>query len=79
MIALTFFMFLNIALINMVIIWIMSAKIVTLGLLKINVFLNKGYEVITSFYDVTKKNYHLTQIILYMWSCDQDLVTLAFL
>ena len=33
----------------------MSAKIVTLGLLKINVFLNKGYEVITSFYDVTKK------------------------
>ena len=63
----------------MVIIWIMSAKIVTLGLLKINVFLNKGYEVITSFYDVTKKNYHLTQIILHMWSCDQDLVTLAFL
>ena len=48
-------MFLNIALINMVIIWIMSAKIVTLGLLKINVFLNKGYEVITSFYEVTKK------------------------
>ena len=72
-------MFLNIALINMVIIWIMSAKNVTLGLLKINVFLNKVYEVITSFYDVTKKNYHLTQIILYMWSCDQDLVTLAFL
>ena len=52
-------MFLNIALINMVIIWIMSAKIVTLGLLKINVFLNKGYEVITSFYDVTKKKLSL--------------------
>ena len=32
----------------------MSGKIVTLGLLKINVFWNKGYEVIVSFYDVTK-------------------------
>ena len=33
----------------------MSAKIVTLGLLKIKVFWNKCYEVIISFYDVTNK------------------------
>ena len=30
-----------------------STKIVTLGLLKIKVFWNKGYEAIISFYDVT--------------------------
>ena len=34
-----------------------SAKLATLDLLKIKVFQNKGY-------DVTKKNYYVTQIIL---------------
>ena len=33
----------------------MSAKMVTLGLLKINVFWNKGYDVIILVYDVTNK------------------------
>ena len=33
----------------------MSAKIATLGLLKIKVFWNKGYDVITSVCDVTNK------------------------
>ena len=34
----------------------MSAKMATLGLLKIKVFRNKGYDVITSVYDVVNKN-----------------------
>ena len=33
----------------------MSAKLATLGLLKIKVFWNKGYEVITSVSDVTNE------------------------
>ena len=33
----------------------MSAKLATLGLLKIKVFWNKGYDVITSVCDVTNK------------------------
>ena len=33
----------------------MSAKAVTLGLLEIKVFLNKGYDVIILLYDVTSK------------------------
>ena len=39
----------------MVTILMMSAKVTTLGLLKIKVFRNKGYNVITSIYDVTNK------------------------
>ena len=57
----------------------MSAKLATLGLLKLKVTWNKGYDVIVFVHDVTKKFYHLTQIILQMWSYDQNLVTLAFL
>ena len=34
----------------------MSAKMATLGLLKIKVFRNKGYDVIISVYDVINKN-----------------------
>ena len=34
---------------------LMSAKLATLGLLKIKLFLNKGYDVIISVYDVTTK------------------------
>ena len=41
----------------------MSAKLATLGLLKIKVFWNEGYDVIISVYGITKKNY-VTQIIL---------------
>ena len=33
----------------------MSAKLATLGLLKIKIFWNKGYDVITSVYGVTNK------------------------
>ena len=33
----------------------MSAKLATLGLLKIKIFWNKGYDVITSVYDVNNK------------------------
>ena len=40
-------------LINIVTILMMSAKITTLGLLKIEVFWNKGYDVIISIHDVT--------------------------
>ena len=39
----------------MVTILMMSAKIATLGLLKIKVFWNKGYDVIISVHDVTNK------------------------
>ena len=34
----------------------MSGKMATLGLLKIKVFRNKGYDVIVSAYDVINKN-----------------------
>ena len=40
---------------KMVIILMISAKIVTPGLLKITVFWNKGYDVIISVHDVTNK------------------------
>ena len=39
----------------MVTILMMSAKIATLGLLKIKVFSNNGYDIIVSFDDVNKK------------------------
>ena len=39
----------------MVAILMMSAKMATLGLVKIKVFLNKGYGVIISVYDVTNE------------------------
>ena len=42
----------------------MSAKLVTLGLLKIKVVWNRGYDVIVFIYDVTNKIYHVTHIIL---------------
>ena len=79
LILLTFLESLKVVLINMVAILMMSAKLTTLGLLKINVFWNKVYDIIISVHDVTKKIYLVTQIILLMWSCDQSLVTLAFL
>ena len=39
----------------MVIIWIISAKGVILGLLKIKIFENKGCDIVISFYDVICK------------------------
>ena len=56
----------------MVAILMMSAKLAALDLLKINIFSNKIYDVIISFHDITEKIkfYHVTQMILYMWSCE---------
>ena len=62
----------------MVAVLIMSAKLGTLGLLKRKVFWNKGYDAIIFVHDVIKKIYHVTQIILLMWSCEQSLIALAF-
>ena len=45
-----------IVLINMAPILMMSAKFATPGLLKTKVFWNKGYDVIISLHDITKKN-----------------------
>ena len=39
----------------MVAIWMISVKMATLGLLKVNVFWDKGYDVIISVYDVNIK------------------------
>ena len=58
---------------------IMSTKTATLDLLKVKVFWNKDYDVIIFLHDVTKNVYHKTQIILYMWSINQNLAALAFL
>ena len=56
-----------------------STKMPTLGRLKIKVFQNIGYDVIISVHEDKNKILSLTQIISKMWSCDQSLVTLAFL
>ena len=45
----------HIHLIHMVTILIMSAKMAALGVLKINVFLNKVYGIIASVHDVTNR------------------------
>ena len=47
----------------MVTILMMSAKMATLGRLRIKIFRNIGYDVIISVYDVINK-YHVTQILL---------------
>ena len=55
----------------MVIILMMSAKIATLGLLKINIFWKKGYNVIISVHGVTNKilSRDLNYIVdVVMWS-----------
>ena len=52
----------------------------TLGLLKIKLFWNEGYDVIISVQDVTNKNsLRESNYIVDMLSCGQSLVTLAFL
>ena len=51
-----------------------------LGLLKIKLFWNEGYDVIISVQDVTNKNSLCeSNYIVDMLSCGQGLVTLAFL
>ena len=54
-ILLTFFESLKIFLTNMVTILMMSAKLATPSLLKIEIFQNKGYDVIILDYDITNK------------------------
>ena len=56
LILLSFLESLKIVLINMVRILMMSGKMATLGLPKIKVFWNNGYNLIVSVYDVTNKN-----------------------
>ena len=55
LILLAFFESLKIALINMVIIFMMSAKMTTLGLLKRKIFWNEDYDAIIAVQDVTNK------------------------
>ena len=62
----------------MVHILMMSAKMAAPVFLKIKVFRNKGYYVMYSVMTLPTKFCHMTQIILWMRSCDQSLVTLAF-
>ena len=68
LILLIFFESLKIVLINMVTILMMSAKMATVGLIKIKVFWNKGYDVVISVHDVSSKidtNYrcsHVTKV-----------------
>ena len=54
---------------------LMSAKVASLVSLKIKVFFNKGYNLMSS----STKMYHVTQIILFLWSCDNSLETLEIL
>ena len=63
----------------MVTILMMSAKMVTLGLLKIKLIWNNGYDVIFLSMAPSTIFYPVTQMIFYMGSSDPSLVTLAFL
>ena len=47
--------FLNVVFINMVAILMVSAKLDTLGHLKVKVFWNKGHDIVNSVYDITNK------------------------
>ena len=59
-----FFEYSKIFLINMVTILVMSAKLTSPGLLKIEIFQNNGYNIIIPDYEVIKKIYLATEIIL---------------
>ena len=63
----------------MVPILMMSAKLATLGLLKIMVFWNKDYNVIISVQDVINKISSFDSNYIVDVYCDQSLVTLPFL
>ena len=60
----TFFDSLEVDLTNMVAILMVSAKLATPGILKMEVFWNRDYDVTISVHDTTKKFHHMTQIIL---------------
>ena len=79
LIFLTFIESLKIVLINVVTILMMSAKMATPAFRKIKVFWKTFYDIIISTRTSPTKYYSVIQIILKMWSCDQSLVTLAFL
>ena len=70
---------LKVVLMNIVIALMKSAKVATLVLLNLKVFWIKVMA--SLFLSITSptKIYHVTQVILWMWSYDQSLVTLAFL
>ena len=74
-----FFWTLQIVLINIVTTLIMSEKLATLGLFKINFSRIKIMTLLFLLVTSPTKLYHLVYIILYMWSCDKSLVNLAFL
>ena len=57
----------------------MSTKMAILDLLKMNVFGNKGFDIINPVNDVTNKILSRDSKTLQTRSCDQSLVTLAFL
>ena len=57
----------------------MSLKMATPGLLKITVFLNKGYDVVISVDDVTKKVLSRDSNYIVDMFSDQSLLTIAFL
>ena len=54
----------------MVTILMMSAKMATLGLLKIKEYWNKCHDVIISIHDVNNKILSSDGNMLYMWSCE---------
>ena len=74
-----FFWTLQIVLINIVTTLIMSEKLATLGLFKINFSRIKIMTLLFLLVTSPTNFYHVVYIILYMWSCDQSLVNLAFL
>ena len=76
---LTFLESLRMVLINMVKFLMMPAKMATPGLLNINIFWKKAYDVIIFVHDVTNTISSRHSNIMYIWSCDPSLVTLAFL
>ena len=57
----------------------MSGKLATPGLLKTTVFWNKGYDVLIPVHDVTSKILSCDSNYFVDVTCDQSLVTLAFL
>ena len=66
-------------LLNSVTILMLSAKLATPGLLKINIFQNKGYDVLFLEHDLINKILTSDSNYIEMWSFDQSLVTAAFL
>ena len=70
----------EVVLINMLAVLMMSAKFITLGLLKIEIPWNKFQDAKISFHDITNQvlSRDYSNYIVDV-SCDQRLVTLAFL